>query len=684
MFLLLLPFTLLLVYFYLTKNYDYWARRNVKHDRPVPLFGNLFSNIIGKKSITEITKEMYNKYPNEKVVGLYLGTTPELIIRDLDIVKRILTTDFPCFYSRGLGRSAKIEPLFLNLFHVNGDTWKLLRQRLTPAFTSAKLKKMFPLVVECAAKLQATSEDIVNKGGECDVRNLMARFTIEFIGACGFGLQMDTIRNENSLFLTLGTDIFNRNRSWNHAALEALYDVFPNFRTLMQIFLKDSLSDIITKIVVDVRNQRNNKPSGRHDFIDLLLELEEKGKITTESIETQDPDGKPNLVEMELDLKCMVAQVFVFFAAGFETSSSATSYMLHELAFHPEEQIKVQEEIDQVLSKYGNKLCYDSIADMTLLSMCFKEAMRKFPSLGTLHRECVKRYTIPELGITLDPGVKIIIPVEAIQYDEKYFDNPFQFKPERFADTFKLKHSCSYLPFGAGHRSCIGARLGEMQSLAGVAALLYKFSVEPSSSTKQKLEVNHTSNTVQSIKGGLPLKLKLRKKNIDITTHCISNEYMALAHVTVYHGPCLSFHTMEHKPQKLTGLRNRLMKLGYKVDLIPVDHVNYCMLEMCSHEIFRCNLKNLHFNTHYRRDPVCQRAVEAVIQSAEKFKQARIHLWCWTYLDYQMFRRGMYTPKDYWPNDVELPKPYVSCADCVECCKIVLKKKEETSQDLTK
>lgn len=456
MFLLLLPFTLLLLYFYFTKNHDYWTKRNVKYDRPIPIFGNVFSNVIGRKSITEISKEMYNKYPNEKVVGLYHGTIPVLIIRDLDIVKRILTTDFPYFFTRGLGRSVKIEPIFLNLFHANGDTWKLLRQRLTPAFTSAKLKKMFPLIVKCATKLQDTSEDIVNKGGECDVRRLMARFTIEFIGACGFGLQMDTMRNEDSFFITFGTEIFDRNRSLNHAVLESLYDIFPDFRTLLQILLKDSLWDTMTKLCVNVLNQRNNKPAGRHDFIDLLLELKEKGKITAESIETRGLDGKPNLVEMELDLKCIVAQVFVFFAAGFETSSSVTSYLLHELALHPEEQIKAQEEIDQVLSRYGNKLCYDSIADMTYLSMCFKEAMRKFPSLGTLHRECDKRYTIPGLGITLDPGVKIIIPVEAIQYDEKYFDDPFQYKPVRFADSSELKHSCSYLPFGAGHRSCIG------------------------------------------------------------------------------------------------------------------------------------------------------------------------------------------------------------------------------------
>lgn len=173
-------------------------------------------------------------------------------------------------------------------------------------------------------------------------------------------------------------------------------------------------------------------------------------------MEKRRADGKPEQVEMEFDLMCMAAQVFVFFAAGFETSSSATSYTLHQLAFHPEEQRKIQEDIDRVLSKYNNKMCYDSISEMTSLSNGFKEAMRLFPSLGTLHRVCARPYTIPELGITLDPGVKIIVPVQAIQNDEKYFENPSQFMPDRFNDTSVERHKYAYLPFGEGPRSCIG------------------------------------------------------------------------------------------------------------------------------------------------------------------------------------------------------------------------------------
>nr|ULR85507.1 cytochrome P450 [Spodoptera frugiperda] len=511
MFLLLLPLVLILLYHYVTRNHDYWEKRNVKYEKPVPIFGTIYPNLVAKKSITEIAVELYNKYPNEPAVGIYRGTTPELIVRDLDVVRRILNVDFAYFYPRGIGRNPKEEPVFLNLFHVDGDIWKLLRQRLTPTFTTAKLKNMFPLVVQCAEKLQTVGEDIVSRGGDCDVRELMARFTTEFIGACGFGIQMDSINNEHSLFRALGRNIFHR--SWRNYVAVALYDLFPEFRTIIQKSLRETkIMDAIAEIVENIRKQRNYKPIGRNDFIDLLLELESKGKIVGESVEKRDANGKPEQVEMEMDLTCMVAQVFVFFAAGFETSSSATSFMLHQLAYHPEEQRKIQENIDQVLAKYNNKLCYDSISEMTALSNGFKEAMRLFPSLGTLHRVCAQKYTIPEMGITLDPGVKIIVPVQAIQVDEKYFENPTEFIPDRFNDTSADRHKFAYLPFGEGPRQCIGARLGEMQSLAGLAAVLHKFSVEPASNTKRHLEVNHGSNTVQSIKGGLPLKLRLKSK----------------------------------------------------------------------------------------------------------------------------------------------------------------------------
>ncbi|KPJ15944.1 Cytochrome P450 6B6 [Papilio machaon] len=509
MFPLLIIIVIALIYIYITRNYDYWSKRNIKHDPPIPLFGNHFRNVFGIKSIAELSTELYRKYNNEKVIGYYCGSTPLLIVKDLDIIRNIMTVDFAYFYPRGLGRDPKHEPLHNNLFHSNGDTWKLLRQRLTPAFTTAKLKKMYPLVVKCAEKLQVAAEGIAARGGECDVRELMARFTTDFIGACGFGIEMDSINTEHSLFRELGKKIFTR--SWRNIILIAMWDLLPEIRRLL--FVDDhTIEDKITEIVQKIREHRNYKPSERNDFIDLLLELEAKGKIVGESIEKSNPDGTLVQIEMEMDLKCIVAQVFIFFAAGFETSSSATSYCLHELAFYPEIQEKIQMEIDEKLNKYDNKLCYDAIAEMSYLHMAFKESLRKFPSLGVLNRTCARRYKIPELDVTIDPGVKIVIPVQAIQMDEKYFDNPNEFRPERFSpDEEKKLNQYMYLPFGRGPRACIGTRLGEMQSLAGLAAVLHKFTVEPSHKTQRDLKVNHWMNVVQGVVGGIPLKLTLRK-----------------------------------------------------------------------------------------------------------------------------------------------------------------------------
>ncbi|XP_061709720.1 cytochrome P450 6B6-like [Cydia pomonella] len=508
MILVLLALLAILGYYFGTRNHDYWAKRNVKHDPPVFMFGNNFKGFFGRQSFTEVANDLYNRFPNEKVVGYYRGSTPELYIRDPGIVRNILSNDFAYFYPRGLGRNPEVEPLLANMFHADGDLWKLTRQRLTPAFTTARLKAMFPLVVRCAERLQGVARAAAARPGACDVRELMARFTTEFIGACGFGVETDSLGSEDSHFRKIGRLLFAR--PLPVLIKHMVWELFPPLRSHIHV-ADQKLEDAFLNFVKNIREVRQCKPSGRHDFIDLLLELESKGKIVGESIEHYKPDGTPVTVDVDMDLKMMTAQVFVFFAAGFETSSSATSYTLHQLAFNPKLQLKIQLEIDEVLLKYDNKLCYDAVAEMKLLSMAFKEAMRMFPSLGVLNRVCARPYTFSELGLTVGPGTRIVIPLEALQNDEKYFDNPWEFRPERFSpEEVKKRHKFVYLPFGDGPRACIGSRLGEMQSLAGLAAVLHACSVAPASTTKLVPPLDSRSNIVQAVKGGLPLQLTVR------------------------------------------------------------------------------------------------------------------------------------------------------------------------------
>lgn len=370
MYLLLFIGIFILSYWYTTRNFSYWKKKGVKHDKPIPIFGNCFRQFFIRTCMSELAVERYKKYPQEKMVGFYFGNDIALTLRDPELIKRVMATDFQYFYPRGVNLyKDALEPLMNNLFSVDGDTWKLVRHRLTPAFSSAKLKAMFPLIVEKAEKLQIVAAEIAKTGEEVDVRDLMARYTTDFIGACGFGVDSDSLNDENSAFRKLGKRIFTITP--RDAFRFILKVIAPEVFKSVKLYPPEIENSTIG-LVKMIMEQRNYKPSGRNDFIDLLLELKQKGKMIGESVHKKNPDGTLQIVEMELDDNIMAAQVFIFFAAGFETSSSTTSFLLHQLAFHPDEQKKCQDEIDEVLNKYNGKLSYEAVQEMKYLEMAFK------------------------------------------------------------------------------------------------------------------------------------------------------------------------------------------------------------------------------------------------------------------------------------------------------------------------
>ncbi|KAL4715671.1 hypothetical protein ACJJTC_006250 [Scirpophaga incertulas] len=497
------------LYLYITRKCNYWEERGVKYVKPVPFFGSNFENYILRCSLTETFTRWYREYPNEKVVGYFRSTEPGLLVRDPEIVKRVLITDFAYFYERGILRDkTSIEPILRNLFFAEGDLWRLLRQRMTPAFTSGKLKNMFHLITERAEQLQLRALKAARSGRTIDARDLMARYTTDVIGACGFGLDAVSLNEDDSAFRRLGAQIFEH--SLKKALIAIIKDFFPSISKNLK-----HLGDVekpLVSLVNQILKQRKYEPSERNDFIDLLLDARKKGVIEVESLEKINKGGNPERVSLELTDQLIAAQVFVFFAAGFETSSSATSYTLHQLAFNPEVQKKVQREIDMVLSKHNQKFTFDAISELTYLDWTFKEGMRLFPSLGYLARKCTRKFTIPELNLTIDEGVTVSIPLEGLQTDPQYFEDPFTFRPERFdPENNKKINKYIYMPFGEGPRACIGARLGHMQSLAGLATILSKFTVEPAPETKRRLSVEPKIDVVQNIKGGIPLRFIERK-----------------------------------------------------------------------------------------------------------------------------------------------------------------------------
>jgi cytochrome P450 family 6 len=152
----------------------------------------------------------YNTYRKEKFVGLFQARRPTLMLIDLDIVKTVLSTEFSNFSDRvSVSTDTQREPLLRNLANMSGAEWKAMRQIVTPTFSSAKMKAMFPLISDCAQSLK----NILYELDEVDIPKLMNRYTTDVIGSCAFGVDPGTLENPDSPFLKMASKMFRADRS---------------------------------------------------------------------------------------------------------------------------------------------------------------------------------------------------------------------------------------------------------------------------------------------------------------------------------------------------------------------------------------------------------------------------------------------------------------------------------------
>jgi cytochrome P450 len=103
--------------------------------------------VLLKKNIGEQLQRIYNEHSDKPYVGIFAFDKPSLLIRDLELVKNILVKDFQNFMDRTISFEDKFDPVFSkNIFVLDGQLWRHIRTKLTPVFTSRKMKTMFYLV----------------------------------------------------------------------------------------------------------------------------------------------------------------------------------------------------------------------------------------------------------------------------------------------------------------------------------------------------------------------------------------------------------------------------------------------------------------------------------------------------------------------------------------------------------
>jgi cytochrome P450 family 6 len=142
--------------------------------------------------------------------------------------------------------------------------------------------------------------------------------------------------------------------------------------------------------------------------------------------------------------------------AGGDTSSSVISYALTELGHHPEIQQKLRKEIIDKTESSNSEITYDNLHEMSYLNqvvngklfciqnsenrkemlLFFIETLRKFPPAFTIARQANRDFKVPDTKNVIKKGVQVMIPSLSIHYDERYWNKPQKFNPDRFSADF--------------------------------------------------------------------------------------------------------------------------------------------------------------------------------------------------------------------------------------------------------
>lgn len=327
---------------YVKYRHGYWRRKNVPYIQPSLLLGNL-ETLVGGQSVGIITAKFYKIFKERgvKFGGAYLLTNPVLVLVDLELIKNVMSRDAQFFINRGVYYNEKYDPLAPDLFNIGGVRWKNVRVKISPNYTSGKMKAAFGTMLECCKRMERVLED----GATINIKETFCCYTTDLNFLCSFGFECNSLESPCN-FRNYGKKFFHADL-WKQIK-HTLSVGMPEFSRNVGIVTRDKeVSKFWRNLFLEAIKYRETENYNRDDLLQMLIEMKDEKRSVR--------DGKT------LQLDEIAAHALLFFIASFETSSSAMTFCMYEIAKDLEMQRKIREEIRR------EQLTYEGVMNMKYL-----------------------------------------------------------------------------------------------------------------------------------------------------------------------------------------------------------------------------------------------------------------------------------------------------------------------------
>ena len=241
--------------------------------------------------------------------------------------------------------------------------------------------------------------------------------------------------------------------------------------------------------------ERRASPGDRGDLLSMLLE-----SVDTEGDQGSGMVAGGTMTDQQVHDECTTVLL-----AGHETTANALSFALWLLGRHPEIQERLHVECAAVLQ--GRTPVADDYSKLAYAEMVFAETMRLYPPVWVTARTCAVPYDIA--GYRIPVGAILLAPQICVHRDERFYDDPLKFDPERFTAAKKAgRPRFAYFPFAAGSRQCIAEGLAWMEGVLVLAALAQQWKLRPTADAKAEIAVQPAISLRP--KAGVPMIVERR------------------------------------------------------------------------------------------------------------------------------------------------------------------------------
>lgn len=381
-----------------------------------------------------------------------LGRTKFYIVSEPELIHEVLVTRTEDFDKDLLSTRDLVRIVGQGLLTSRGEQWRKQRKMAAPHLKRAQISAYAKIMA------QATQAQL-DRGlrGERDLQQEMMAITLPIVIETLFGAALDVDLAHIERTISALLQDFDKRQ---HSLYRFVPPGLPTPQERSYRAAMDELNAIIDGII----------SAKRASLAEALKEEDEALKLRdldllSHLLLARDEQGQGMSDEQLRD------EALTIFVAGHETTALTLAYALYELGKLPDWQAAIRAELAQ-LNEAQRQDPSTWLSALPKTRAVLMESLRMHPPAWILSREATHETTLS--GWTLPKHSQIIISPYLLHHDERFYDQPERFNPQRWEDG-ELERTLpkhAFMPFGAGPRVCIGNHFAMMEAIIALAMIV--------------------------------------------------------------------------------------------------------------------------------------------------------------------------------------------------------------------